>query len=190
MEESINSVKKYYFYYEPSTGKVVSVATLYIEQSYPYIEVLQSELNTDSPIDLREWEVKEGKVIKRELSLADFQKIDNMIYKIPKIFEKDSISEVDHPFDILIEQHNEKKEFRLRLSGQIKDQYSKIDNRLNVVLYVTTKDDPNILYKTIEVSLHKLLNIDLVVDYDDYDGSPCNIYSMRYFKNYLHVVMQ
>lgn len=193
---SQNAPIKYYFYYDPSTGNIVHFRNYLEVDDYPYIEVKQTEV--DSDISISEYQVVdiEGKkkLIKRDKSIDHLTKIDDTIHQISKKIADLNIkvSQANYQFDLLIEQDNIKKEFRIHLSGAMKDQYH-LNSKSNqhIFCYVTAENDPNILYKTLDIPLRNLLQSHYyTISYGDYDGTLCNIFSMRYFQNYLHLVIE
>ena len=185
----------YYFYYDPPTGKIVHVRNYLEVDEYPYLEYPQT--NFESNISLNEYQVidTDGKkqLVKKDKPII-IAKIDDNIHQIHKmLYDPDiKISQMNYRFDLLIEQDNIKKEFRIRLSGLIKDQYHQgLISKQQIACYVTAENDPNILYKRLDIPLAKLLQYHYyTIPYDDYDSIPCNIFSMRYFHNYLHLVIE
>ena len=98
-------------------------------------------------------------------------------------------------YDLLIEQNNKDKKFRIKLAKEFRERFlSSETTRQRVSVYVTAVDDPNILYKTLKLSIGQLLtdeyykiDFDGKSDYNTFKGDDSNIFSMRYFKKYLHV---
>lgn len=189
-----SSETRFYLHYEPSSGKIMHLRNYLEVDQFPYLEFTEIEEN----LNINDYQIieKEGKrqLVKKDKFIDKISKIDDNIYQIPKRLADPSIkvSQITYQFDILIEQDNIKKEFRIRLSGMIKDQYYQTaESRQVFVCYVTSENDPNVLYKTLDLPLAKLLQYHYyTIPYDDYDGTPCNIFSMRYFQNYLHLVIE
>ena len=119
---------------------------------------------------------------------------DNIVHQIPKRQSNSDIkiSQANYRFDVLIEQDNINREFRIRLSGEIKDQYRQdINSKKYIICYVTAENDPNILYKKLDIPLSKLLQYHYyTIPYDDFKDLSCNIFSLRHFNNYLHLVIE
>lgn len=186
----------YYFYYDPSTGNIVHFRNYLEVDEYPYLEVRQTEIESD--ISIGDYQIIDTdgtkKLIKKDKSVDNITKIDDTIHQISKKISSPDlkISQANYQFDLLIEQDNIKKEFRIHLSGAMKDQYHLNSNsNQHIFCYVTAENDPNILYKTLDIPLRKLLQLQYyTISYSDYDGTPCNIFSMRYFQNYLHLVTE
>ena len=184
----------YYFHYDPSNGNIKSISPSLETNEYPYIEVSQNEV--DATIEyITEYQIieKDSKPTLVKKEIHNISNVDDNIHQITKrLADPDKkISQVNYQFDMLIEQDNSKKEFRIRVSGSIKDQYREsLYSKQRFLCYVTAENDPNILYKTLDIPLAKLLQYHYyTISYDDYDGTPCNIFSMRYFYNYLHLVV-
>ena len=107
------------------------------------------------------------------------------IYQIEKYYVRNDVL----GYDILIEQNNKSKEFKIKLSDELRIRLEYADNlSKKMILYVTAENDPNILYKTIDISILYLIdNIFKIIDFDDYDGTPCNIFTRKIFENYKHL---
>jgi hypothetical protein len=188
---------EFYFHYDTLTGRVMSIRNYFeSDDTYPYIKVSQSDYDPD--ISMNDYRIidKDGKkTLVKNLNLIDnIPKIDDTIYQIRKQLASPEvkISQRNYQFDLLIEQDNDKKEFRIRVSGEIKDQYHQVltTNR-KLVCYVTAENDPNILYRTLDIPMGHLLNYNYyTIPYGEYDGTPCNIFAFRFFQNYLHLVIE
>jgi len=184
----------YYFHYDPSNGNIKNINPSLEDNEFPYIELPQNEVDVTIEY-ITEYQIIERDskptLVKKEIK--KISNIDDNIHQIPKRLANPDkkISQLNYRFDMLIEQDNSKKEFRIRVSGLIKDQYREsLYSKQRFLCYVTSENDPNILYKTLDIPLDKLLQYHYyTISYDDYDGTPCNIFCMRYFYNYLHLVV-
>ena len=185
----------YYFHYDPSNGNIKSISPSLETNEFPYIEVSQNDVDVTIEY-ITDYQIIEryGKPTLAKKEIDNISKVDDNIHQILKrLADPDKkISQLNYYFDMLIEQDNSKKEFRIRVSGMIKDQYKEsLYSKQRFLCYVTAESDPNILYKTLDIPLAKLLQYHYyTISYDDYDGTPCNIFSMRYFYNYLHLVVE
>jgi hypothetical protein len=186
----------FYFHYDPSTGIVKNLRPYLEDDNLPYVTATQDEVTNDICLDDYRVIEKDGKalLVKRDKSVENISRIDDNIHQIPK-YPADpnkKISQVNYQFDLLIEQDNINKEFRLRISGMIKDQYREsLRSNQQFLFYVTEENDPNILYKTLDIPLSKLLQYHYyTIPYDEYDGTACNIFSTKYFLTYLHLVIE
>ena len=194
--ESISAPVICYFYYNPVNGQVIKITNCFEEDEFPYIEIPAVEVDTNLSINDYQIVRKDEKfeLVKKDKFIDNVPKIDDNIHQIFKRIAdpKIKISQVNYSFDMLIEQDNVKKEFRIRVSGVIKDQYYQTSNSTQKLFcYVTAENDPNLLYKTLDIPLAKVLQYHYyTLPYEEYDGTPCNIFSMRYFHNYLHLVIE
>lgn len=101
---------------------------------------------------------------------------------------------INKEYDLLIRQNNKLKRWELLLNPNTKKFIKLAGYSTNDTVYfsVTEKYDPNILLKSIVVSVDKLINDDEVyLKFDDWD--PANIdfsiYTTKYFENYGHEVI-
>lgn len=178
---------KRYFYYDPNDGSVVSIHNSISDKPYPFIEMSIEELPKDFHLlNLVDFTVIEENG-KKELvtKTPGPTRIDNSI----KTVYVASREEIENEVNLLIEQDNSNKEFRLSLSDSAKDQYWRQDSSLKFMFFVTLENDPSILYMTFVVSLTDLLEKDHVrVLFGSYDGSRSNLYTIKFFRSYLHAV--
>jgi hypothetical protein len=195
LEESIkNPSFNYYIYYDSENGKVMHIRNYKDESDpLPMLVIRNDEFDRNS-ISIHSHSVIEvdgKKTLKKIVNLYKTPPVDDFIHLIPKkeIKPKVKISEKTFEFDLLIEQDNIKKEFRVRLSKELRDQASvEVGNDRKLMIFVTATNDPNILYKTLEVPMQSLVQDNYYsIKFDDYDGESSNIYSIRYFKQYLHL---
>ena len=117
----------YYFHYDPVTGLIVNLRNYLEVDEYPYLKFPFTDFESNiSSNDYQILDINGNKqLVKRNKSIETISKIDNKIYQIPKK-KADlniKISQANYQFDILVEQDNIKKEFRISLSGRLKDQY-------------------------------------------------------------------
>lgn len=186
----------YYFYYDPLTGNIFHMRNYFEVDKLPHIVVPKDSVENDIKIDDYQILEKNGtfQLVKKEKLVNNIVKIDDNIHQIKKLLADPNkkISQINYQFDLLIEQDTIKQEFRIRLSGAIKDQL-RLDTKTNqnIICYVTEENDPNILFRSLDIPLSKLLQYHYyTIPYDDYDGIPCNIFSLKYFENYLHLVIE
>lgn len=195
LEAQNKGEKKFYAYYDPSTGEIIHFRNYFEDDSYPFIEVSETEIDTPiEQFDLKSYLVlKKGdkvqltKIDTISSILGNSTNIDDLIYQIPKV----NLNEVNNKedYDLIIEQDNFEKVFRIRLSEETKEKFLRLNSiQQNFSVYVTAANDPNILYKTLEFKINDLIVKDgYVIKFDDFDGESCNLFSIKYFQNYLHV---
>lgn len=200
-EEELLKEPMYYVHYDSTTKNITSFRN-YLEEtdSFPYVKFTKKDISES----LEEFNIANYRIIvvngkstlkKYEPEDISISKIDDFIYEIPKIISDKRITAEDHPFDLLIEQNNSLKEFRIKLSKPLKEKYSlqSVGNQI-IYIYVTALSDPNILYKTLKIPLNKLIKYEYYTiafkensGMDIFEGKEANIYAIRYFENYLHV---
>ena len=181
-------------YYEPSTGEIIHLRNYLEEDLYPFITILESDL--DDPIQnfkSKNYIVveknKKMKLIKVDNITIDQFNIDHLIYQVPRIVLENRNQIKKHYYDIVIEQNNKDRVFRLKFSPETKEKFLTQVNlrQLSLAIYVTSENDPHILYQTLEFKIHDLLDHQYyTIQYNDFDGSPCNLFSRKYFQTYLH----
>lgn len=179
---------KRYFYYNPIDGSVISIHTNVIDEPYPFVEVSIEDLPEDFvSLNLTDFividENNKKKISTKKIALT---RIDG---SIPVVYVS-SIEEIESDeVNLFIEQDNSKKEFRLFLSDKSKEYYWRDTTALNFIFFVTLENDPTILYTTFSVSFLDLLEKEhIVIPFGKYDGSKSNIYTVKFFHSYLHVV--
>ena len=187
-EEDLRKKPIFYVYYDFASRKVLSIRN-YIESldSMPYVEMTTDEFDfTVSDFNITEYVIipseKKLKKITDELNVLSI--ITNRVYEIPKVLIYNN-----ELFDLLIEQNNSTKEFRIKLSDTLRDKFifqSMSSQKMEI--YVTAENDPNILYKTLKFTFGNLVaNEYHSIPFEDFKGDKVNIYALKYFENYLHV---
>lgn len=193
-EQEIKAEKKFYVYYEPSTGEVVHLRNYLEQDQQPFITITESDL--EEPIEnfkssdyLVLENKKKMKLVKIDTVTADQFNVDDLIYQIPKVFVENRNQIRKHHYDIVIEQNNKDKVFRLKFSPEIKEKFSLQQNlkQMSLSIYVTAESDPHILYQILEFRMQDLLdNQYYTINFDDFNGETCNLFSRKYFQTYLH----
>jgi hypothetical protein len=194
LEDSIkNQSFNYYIYYDSQTGKIIHIRNYEeIDDPFPSLAVSNEDFDHHN-ISIHSHsiiEVDGKKTVKKMVNPYKTPVVDDFIHMLPKkqLLPKAKIPKT-YEFDLLIEQDNVKKEFRLRLSKELRSAATNTTEAdRKIVMFVTASNDPNILYKTLEVPMASIVNDNFyAIGFDDYDGTPSNIYSIRYFKKYLHL---
>lgn len=193
-EENMRKPPVFFVYYDNRTNRITSVRN-YLDESdtNPYVQFNQNEFDFNSPdfnilnFVIDPVDKKINKVVEENpVSLAT---IDTFIYEIPKIVSDKRITYADNPFDLLIEQNNGLREFKIKLSKMLRDKFL-TQNLLSqeMFVYVTATNDPNILYKTLQFTFHDVIvNEYYTIPFDDFQGNNVNIFAIKFFENYLHV---
>lgn len=178
---------KRYFYYDPVSGNVVKIHNHVVDDPYPFVEMSIEELPDNfSSLNLDDFSVtKSGGKNSIVIKKAEATRIDS---SIPTLYVS-SKGILDRNVDLLIEQNNLTKQFVLSLSEDAKDYYRRNGSSLSFIFFVTLENDPSILYTSFIVPFSELLDKEsVIVSFGTYDGSRANLYTVRFFNTYLHVV--
>jgi hypothetical protein len=191
LDSLLNPPKIVYYIHYDDDGLIKNVRN-YLEthDNLPYIEM------DGNSFDFKNFKIQDYAVINEnnQMVLTKIEKIfdkilsiKDIVYEIPKISIYQEYEITDE--DIIIEQDSWHSEFRIRLSKKWSDTFGHLRNvNRNIVLYVTKEQDPNILYKTLNIPIYKLIGVpSLKISYDDFKDTPCSIYGTRYFEKYLHI---
>ena len=198
LEEYVSVEKIFYVYYDQSTGKVIHFRNHVVDDTYPFLEVRESDIGDISDIDVRNFVVIEianrKELVKRKsLEMIDAMSgIDDLVHRISKVnlSEKLEIPDQSHDYDLLIEQDLKEKVFRFRLSYQLKQQFNEpVFQEKTINLYLTNENDPNILHKSYAINLYNLSRYWYYTIPFDEDMRPNDFYTIRYFSKYLHMVI-
>jgi len=196
-EEAIRRKPTFYIHYDPSSNNRISSFRNFLDttDSLPHLQFTQDDFDFTSPdFNIANYVIDpiERKIKKFESTVIQITTIDSYIYEIPKVKSKTRLTNADVDFDLLIEQNNPLKVFRIKLSRALRDKFllqNVLSNEMSV--YVTAINDPNILYKTLHFKFEDVINNDYhTIQFDDFAGDSANIYALRYFENYLHVDMR
>jgi len=192
-EEALKKKPIFYIHYDPVSFLGVNLRNyLDTTDTLPYIELTENDFDLSDPsFTISNYRImaNEKKLEKIEEKVIPISKIADFIYEIPKIISKDRITYKDRPFDLLIEQNNPLKEFRIKLSKPLKEKFAlQGKNNQSMHVYVTALNDPNILYKTLEFTFGELIQHEYyTLSFDDFNGDMANVYALKYFQDYIHV---
>lgn len=182
------SYNRRYFYYNAVDGTVVKIHNSLIDEPYPHIEMSLEELPDNfTSLNLIDFIVinennKKKLTTKKEIPA----RIDTSIPVI-NVSSLDEISKDN--VNLLILQDNVNREFKISLSKEAKENYWRDLTSLSFIFFVTLENDPSILYTSFIVSFSDLLEKDcLNIPFGKYDGSRSNIYTVKFFISYLHVI--
>lgn len=192
-EEEIRKKPVYYIHYDKTTRRIISLKNYFDEtDTYPHLKFTSEEFDFSSPnFNIVNYIVDpvEKSIKKIDDELIQVENIDTFIYQIPKLISPKRLTYADNPFDLLIEQNNLVKEFRIKLAKNLKEKFF-AQNMVaqDMFVYITAENDPNILYKTLRFTLGDIIyNEYYTLPFDDFNGNSANVYAIRYFQNYLHV---
>jgi len=111
---------------------------------------------------------------------------DKVLYKIPK--EDLEIS------DLIIKQDFITNTWKVSISNET-IQFTRSNNLSShdkILLSVTKKDDPNILYRTLYIELGNAIENSIIIPFQfdfEFEQREVSIYTNKYFKNYSHEVI-
>ena len=177
----------FYVYYTADTGKIHKVSPRLQNSEYEILEVTEEDakpiLNGDKKSsDFRvvyDFAAKKIKLIenKEKNILGNYE---NILYKIPEI-------SVDSDFTII--KSSQSASWIISISEETRSFINQKSLTIldTVLLHITKKDDPNILYRNIYVKLAKLAEQDIYIPFESEYGSNCkdlSIYTNKYFNTY------
>lgn len=194
-EEALLKKPTFYVHYDPITKNISSLRN-YLDETdpFPHVELKEEDFDGSlSKLDITKYRIVlengKNKLEKIVIHEAAITKINDFIYQIPKVVSDVRITADTQYFDLLIEQNNPLKEFRIKLSKMLREKFSLQSKDSQVIyLYVTAVNDPNILYKTLKCTIGQLIaNEYYTLNFDDFQGDDVNIFGLKYFEEYLHV---
>lgn len=183
-----------YFYYHKDTGKIQKISPKKEETKYAILEVSTSEAKyflsgEKKTSDYRiVFDVTSKKSILK--NILDFKKdryYSDTLYKIPCNEIVDA--------DLVIEQNTKTKKWLCSISTEISQHVTSGQLNLNekILLSVTKKDDPNILYRSLYFDLSALLKNSVEIPFKYHFESAnldVSIYTYKYFETYSHKVIK
>lgn len=187
---STNQEKFYYVYYNPITGEITSFRNEIVEDTFPFIEIKSSDIDVSieefNMIDYRVWKKDNNLTLIRKPASIEFLSDDSqLIYRVPRQEENKHVS--DNP-DMVIEQDNDHKLFRICLSESVIEKFQGLELvNQNMSVYVTEEGDPNILYETLTFNISEIISSgSKEIPFGSFSGGVCNIFLTKYFESYLH----
>jgi hypothetical protein len=189
--ENIQNKKEYYVYYNPVNGDVIHIKNYFdpSESFYPFIKVPIEEFKEN--FSTTEYVIiNKPKLIKREFAHSD-KIFDDYIYRIMKKITSNSVFFLNdsYEYDCLIEQDLHKREFRFRLSEKLRSLYNEISfNTKSIQFYLTDYNDPNIIYDIFNIDISDMVKYYwYTIPFRDSHQTINDIFTVRYFQNYLHI---
>ena len=177
----------FYVYYTPSTGNVHKVSPRLQSSEHDILEITEQEAK---PILNGEKKSSDFRVVynfalkkivfeesKKQNILGNYEYV---LYKIPQVL-------ADSDFKII--KSNQDSSWIISISQETKNFINQKSLTIlgTVLLHVTKKDDPNILYRNICVELEKLAEQDIYVPFESEYEVNCkdlSIYTNKYFNTY------
>ena len=132
-------------------------------------------------------------VLKAVNDIKTYNTSSVMCYRLPVI--KDSSTVDEESTDIIVRQDLINKEWKIKITPATKNFLISTTTPSNETLYfsVTSKFDPNILYRSLEVNASNLIYNAVSIPFKyDVEGNKDNIsiYTAKYFDNYIHEIIQ
>jgi len=177
----------FYVYYTPSTGNIHKISPRLQSSEYDILEITEQEAK---PILNGEKKSSDFRVVynfaskkivfeeKKEQNI--FGNYEYVLYKIPQVL-------TDSDFTII--KSNQESRWIISVSQETKNFINQKSLAIldNVLLHITKKDDPNILYRNICVELKKITKQDVYIPFESEYETSCkdlSIYTNKYFNTY------
>lgn len=186
-----------YVYYDKETGKIHKISSSNVpDNNYQIIKVsndevapiLTGERRTEEFVIIYDLNIKEIRL--KEISFNNsYNTANTMVYLLPvtkeKILER----------DVNVCQNIKQGFWKINLNSTTKRFLKTTNYNFKEKMYfsITSKFDPNILYRSLECTISDLLSNDEVLipfKYDiEYSEQDVSIYTVKYFENYSHEVI-
>lgn len=184
-----------YVYYNKDTGKIHKISSSNVpDNDYEIIKLSNEEVRPILTGEKRteefiiKYDISAKQVILKEIKYDDSNDIaSTMCYCIP-------VNNKTAP-DIIICQDTVNKVWKIIINSTIKKVLTSTTINTDYILYfsITSKNDPNILYRSLEFTVSNLVNTDgLTIPFKyDIEGSfdDVSIYTSKYFDSYSHEVI-
>lgn len=189
-----------YIFYDPNSGDLRGISNSSSELNLPYIVLNIDELNqiVNGSKPLHEYKVifspneKEFVLIHVSEEEDVLHSISDVIYQYPFKIDTSIPLEFDKSNDITVIQDYNDTCWKFYINDELANVLAKkklyFDNTHE--LYVTALNDPNILYKTLELPLKELItNYHFIIPFDelDYKETKISIYSRKLFNKYQYI---
>jgi hypothetical protein len=189
-----------YVFYDPESGIVKSIAFSYENQTDPYVTV--PFLQVADILDGKEFyynfkvvfspDEKDFVLIKKEEEQEILESIHDVIFQIPFSIDTTYPLIYDSMNDLTFVQDYADTCWKIYINGKLAD--SLREKRLYFdkyySIYVTARNDPNLLYKTIEIPFKELVeNYYYILPFDkiDTDEVPVSLFCKKMFTKYQYI---
>ena len=177
----------FYVYYTADTGKIHKVSPRLQSSGHDILEITEQEAK---PILNGEKKSSDFRVVynfalkkivfeesKKQNILGNYEYV---LYKIPQVL-------ADSDFKII--KSNQDSSWVISISEETRSFINQKSLKIldTVLLHITKKDDPNILYRNIYVKLAKLAEQDIYIPFESKYENKCkdlSIYTNKYFDTY------
>jgi len=127
---------------------------------------------------------------------SDDHVLSNNYLYLSKNLNSDKKKQLGKEIDLYIKQNNRNNYWSFTLNERTKAalKTNYVDLNSKIVLSVTSKEDPNWLYRLFEIPLNELVNkTSVIFEYQfnfEFDNEEVSIYTPKYFKEYSYEVIQ
>jgi hypothetical protein len=186
-----------YVYYSKDTGKIHKISsTESPDENYEVIKLLNKDVNSiltgknKTEDFLIYFNIKTKQIeLKKVKNNNKLLVSETMAYKLPVELDFDN-----NNYDAVIKQNLIKNVWELVLNPETKNFLINNGYNLNEIIYfsITSKNDPNIFYRSIKFNLEDVIESNAVVAFKyDIENSTDDIgvYTAKYFNNYAHGVV-
>lgn len=186
-----------YVYYSKDTGKIHKISsTESPDENYEVIKLLNKDVNSiltgknKTEDFLIYFNIKTKQIeLKKVKNNNKLLVSETMAYKLPVELDFDN-----NNYDAVIKQNLIKNVWELVLNPETKNFLINNGYNLNEIIYfsITSKNDPNIFYRSIKFNLKDVIESNAVVAFKyDIENSTddIGIYTAKYFNNYAHGVV-
>lgn len=194
----INDIR--YVYYNSDNGELYSISNEYSEIDFPYVIVPVNEVKNilTSHDSIHDYKVifspdeKDFVLVKKDQEEEILETIHDVIFQIPFTVDTSIPLIYDTMNDLtFIQDYGDtcwKIYINSSLANSLKDKNLYFDK--HYYIYVTAKNDPNILYKTMRVSMANIINEGyFIIPFDniDYSELPISLYCKKIFVKYQYI---
>lgn len=182
----------HYVYFKADTGEIVTVSNTTLDKeglsciavSFEQVEDL---LSGKEPFNSRriEFDTKTKSYALKEFFEENLYDVNELIYKV--VYNKDA------EIQVIQDLKNTCWKFLISPELRAKILEDKVSLKIGLSFSVTEKENPNILYRTLQFPFNDLIkNGYLIKDFkEDYefDGTPVSIYTIKRFESYSYEVI-
>ena len=193
VNEDIVVTQNKFIYYEAATGNIIKISNRSEDTDYSILEI-----DSKSVLDIFTGDKKLSQFrVEYDLTLkckslveicdsADILSLTDRFFKIPKKTEGN--------FDITIVQNFKNKEWKITIDNSLLHMiHTEVFNHKKILLSITSENDPNIVYRTLNVDLNELLTAQSLSYPFQYESEKhynnVSIYTPKYFNTYSHEVI-
>ena len=190
----ISTVSESFVYYDKKTSKIQKISNKKIDSNLEVFKI-ETSLVQDIIVGKRKsddfiviYDLSEKRLTVKEITYES--ELSSIKYKLYDITRS-----TDTVYDVKISQDQLKKCWKISLSNDTKRELlgSKYHSNDTIYFSVTQKHNPNVLYRSLEVSLNVLLNneIEYLFEYDwEMQNKEVSIYTPKFFNSYAYEVIK